>query len=85
MLKTSKLNLLIFQTHYEISILTSPAVNLTKLFRHQFTISSFCKLDVFIAIQRILVMFIKWSNLQKSASKYMPKKFGAICFFEDDT
>ncbi len=47
------------------------------LFCCKFTYS-FCKLDLFIAMQQILLMVIKWSNLQKSLSKFTPKKFYEI-------
>ncbi len=33
----------------------------------------FCKLDLFLAMHQILLMFIKWSSLQKSVSTIMPK------------
>ncbi len=36
------------------------------------------KLDIFIVIQQILLMFFKWSSLQKSVSKFMPKEFYEI-------
>jgi hypothetical protein len=35
----------------------------------------FCKPDLFIAIQQKLLTFMKWLSLQKSARKFMQKKF----------
>ncbi len=35
----------------------------------------FCKLDLFIAMEQILLMFIKWPSLQKGVSKFSPKSF----------
>jgi hypothetical protein len=35
-------------------------------------LSLFGKLDLFTAMQQILYMFIKWSSLQESASKFTP-------------
>jgi hypothetical protein len=55
--------------------ITQPRVDLIKLFWRKFTYS-FCKLDLFIEIQQIQLIFIKWS-LQK-VSKFMPKKFYEI-------
>jgi len=43
-----------------------------KTFLHKFTYS-FCKLDVSLSMQEILLMFIKWSSLQISVSKFIPK------------
>jgi len=47
-------------------------VNLIKLFGINL-LNFFCKLDRFIAMQQILLMFIKWSSLQKSVIKFMRK------------
>jgi hypothetical protein len=49
-------------------------VNLIKLFCMNL-LTLICKLDCFITVQQILLMFIKWSCLPKSVSKFMPKKF----------
>ncbi len=38
---------------------------------------AFCKLYRFIAIQQILLLFIKWARLQKSVSKYFQLKHSA--------
>jgi hypothetical protein len=40
-----------------------------KTFLYKFT-NSFCKLDRFMAIQQVLLLFIKW--FEKSVSKVMP-------------
>jgi hypothetical protein len=37
-----------------------------------------CKLDRFVAMKQILVVFIKGSSLRKSVSKFTPKKFYKI-------
>ncbi len=46
-------------------------------FWRKFT-NSFCKLELFIKMPQILLMFIKWSSLHKSVSKFTPKKFYEI-------
>ena len=38
----------------------------------------FCKLDLFIPMQKMLLVFIKWSSLQKSVSSFTPKYFYEI-------
>ncbi len=40
-------------------------VNLIKLFLEQIYVLFFCKIDLFITVQQILLMFIKWCSLQK--------------------
>ncbi len=39
------------------------------------SLTVFCKLDLFMAMQQILHILIKWSSLQKRVSKSTPKKF----------
>jgi hypothetical protein len=42
----------------------SSGVNLLKLFGINL-LTLFCKLDILIAMQQILFMFVKWTSLQK--------------------
>ncbi len=49
-----------------------PGVNLIKLFWHKFTYS-FYRLDVLIAMQQIMLMFINGLAYKKSVSKFTPK------------
>jgi len=60
-----------------IFITLAPGVDLIKLFWYNFN-QSFCKLDLFIAMQQIMFMLINWSRLQKSVSKFMTKLFYEI-------
>jgi hypothetical protein len=48
-----------------------------KNFYHKFT-HSFRKLDLFTTQRKILSTLMKWSSLQKSASKFTPIRFYAI-------
>jgi hypothetical protein len=57
--------------------LNKPGVDLIKLFWLNFTYS-FWKLDLFIEMQQIYLIFIKWYSLQKRVSKFTPKKFYEI-------
>ncbi len=52
-------------------------VDVIKLFGENLN-TLFRKLDRFTVMQQILLMFIKWSSLQKSLSKFMPKYFYEI-------
>ncbi len=53
--------------------LMSLFVDLIKLFWGVNLLTLSCKPDLFIAMQQILLMFIKWSGLQKCVGKFMPK------------
>jgi hypothetical protein len=55
----------------------APGVDLIKLFAVNL-LTLFCKLDLFIKMPQILLMFIKWSSLHKSVSKFTPKMFYEI-------
>jgi hypothetical protein len=57
-------------------IVQAPGVDLIKKFWCKF-IYSFCRLDLFISIQKIL-LFIKWLSFQKSVSKFTLKRFHEI-------
>ncbi len=57
--------------------ITSPGFNHKNLFCRKFT-NSFCKLDLFITKQQILLIFMKWSSFKKSVSKHKPKRFYKI-------
>jgi len=48
----------------DVFIRCSPGVDLVQLFGINVP-PLFCKLHLFIAIQQLLLMFIKWSSLQK--------------------
>ncbi len=54
-----------------------PGADLIKRFWHKFT-STFCKLNIFKAMQQTKISYIKWSSLQKSVSKFTPKQFYEI-------
>jgi hypothetical protein len=55
-------------------IIQAPGVNLIKLIGLNL-LTLFCKLDLFIVMKQILLVFIKWSSLQESLSKFTPKCF----------
>ncbi len=63
------------QCHFiPLPLCTNTGVNLMKKIWCKFT-CSFCKLDLFIVMQQILLIFIKWSGLQKRVCKFTPKSF----------
>jgi hypothetical protein len=49
----------------------APGADLNKLFSRKLT-HSLCKLDLYIAMQQILLTFMKWPRLKKSLGKFMP-------------
>ncbi len=59
------------------TFLSNSGADLIKLFWCKFAYS-FCTLYLFIPMQQILLLFIKRSSLQKSVSKFTPKKFYEI-------
>jgi hypothetical protein len=55
----------------------TPGVNLIKILAVNL-LTLFCKLDLFIPMLQIWLVFIKWSSLQKSVSNFTPKYFYEI-------
>jgi hypothetical protein len=55
-----------------------PGVDLIKLFFGVNILTLFRNLEHFMAMQQIILMFMKWSSLQKSVSIFTPKLFYEI-------
>ncbi len=51
---------------------TIPGVSMINLFGVNL-LTLYCKLDISVAMHQIELIFIKWSSLQKSVSKFTPK------------
>jgi hypothetical protein len=58
-------------------MIQAPGVDLIILFGVNL-LTLYCRLDLFIEMQQILLMYIKWSSLHKIVIKFTPKRFYEI-------
>ncbi len=77
LLNTCTDDTILWDKNYPEGIYTNkvtPGVNIIKKFGVNL-ITIFCKLDHFIAMQHILIMFIKWFSLTNVSVNLFPKSF----------